>query len=188
MSAAGWLDMNAALENLRSPPESQSPQKPRRKRRSSYAGRSASTAGVHGRGSIGTISSGIFKSFRERFLSSSSGESANYRKLRQRDAETGRIGENASSSSESSGEDEEPSSSSSVEDLFANEAERRKWQRKTSDQIEGTEPILDRILPEYRFIGIGIGIRGGSVDGSDFQLLCLMVGCTQGLIFARNGG
>ncbi|XP_037720430.1 venom dipeptidyl peptidase 4 isoform X2 [Drosophila subpulchrella] len=134
MSAAGWLDMNAALENLRSPPESQSPQKPRRKRRSSYAGRSASTAGVHGRGSIGTISSGIFKSFRERFLSSSSGESANYRKLRQRDAETGRIGANASSSSESSGEDEEPSSSSSVEDLFANEAERRKWQRKTSEQ------------------------------------------------------
>jgi len=134
MSAAGWLDMNAALENLRSPPESQSPQKPRRKRRSSYAGRSASTAGVHGRGSIGTISSGIFKSFRERFLSSSSGESANYRKLRQKDAESGRIGANASSSSESSGEDEEPSSSSSVEDLFANEAERRKWQRKTSEQ------------------------------------------------------
>jgi len=134
MSAAGWLDMNAALENLRSPPESQSSQKPRRKRRSSYAGRSALTAGVHGRGSIGTISSGIFKSFRERFLSSSSGESANYRKLRQRDAESGRIGANASSSSDSSGEDEEPSSSSSVEDLFANEAERRKWQRKTSEQ------------------------------------------------------
>uniref|UniRef100_A0A6P4FKQ8 Uncharacterized protein LOC108052532 n=1 Tax=Drosophila rhopaloa TaxID=1041015 RepID=A0A6P4FKQ8_DRORH len=106
-------------------------QNPRRKRRSSHAGRSASTAGIHGRGSIGSISSGIFKAFRERFLSSD--DSGDYRKLRQRDAESGRMGANATSSTDSSGEDEEPSSSSSVEDLFANEAERRKWQRKNSE-------------------------------------------------------
>ncbi|EDW41484.1 GM25473 [Drosophila sechellia] len=128
MSAAGWLDMNAALQNLDSPPESV--KKVRTKRRSSYAGRSSSAAGVHGRGSIGTISSGIIKSFRERFLSSSSGDSGKYRKLRQRDAESGRM----ASASSSSGEDEDPSSSSSVEDLFANEAERRNWHRKTSEK------------------------------------------------------
>ncbi|XP_052848496.1 venom dipeptidyl peptidase 4 isoform X2 [Drosophila gunungcola] len=136
MSAAGWLDMNAALQNLNSTPEST--QKSRGKRRSSYAGRRASTAGVHGRGSIGSISSGIFKAFRERFLSSD--DSGDYRKLRQRDAESGRMGAgaNASSSTDSSGEDAEPSSSSSVEDLFSNEAERRKWQRKTSEQRRRT--------------------------------------------------
>jgi len=129
MSAAGWLDMNAALQNLDSPPESV--KKARTKRRSSYAGRTTATAGVHGRGSIGTISSGIIKSFRERFLSNSSGDSGKYRKLRQRDAESGRM---EASGSSSSGENEDPSSSSSVEDLFANEAERRNWHRKTSEK------------------------------------------------------
>ncbi|KAH8294414.1 hypothetical protein KR054_012502 [Drosophila jambulina] len=130
MSAAGWLDMNAALQSLNENPEPNVRPGTRQKRRSSYAGRSATTAGVHGRGSIGSVSAGLYKAFRERFLSSDD-SSGNYRKLRQRDAELGR---NGSSSTDSSGEDGEPSSSSSVEDLFASEADRRKWQRKTSEQ------------------------------------------------------
>ncbi|KAH8334766.1 hypothetical protein KR074_010347 [Drosophila pseudoananassae] len=134
MSAAGWLDMNAALQSLGEPAAEPKPNsRPRSKRRSSYAGRTAPTTGVHGRGSIGSVSAGLYKAFRERFLSSD--ESGDYRKLRQRDAEAGRVGANASSSTESSGEEADlPSSSSSVEDLFAKETERRKWQRKSSDQ------------------------------------------------------
>ncbi|KPU77939.1 uncharacterized protein Dana_GF24616, isoform C [Drosophila ananassae] len=134
MSAAGWLDMNAALQSLdESAAEPKPNSRPRAKRRSSYAGRSASTTGVHGRGSIGSVSAGLYKAFRDRFLSSD--ESGDYRKLRQRDAEAGRVGANASSSTESSGEEADlPSSSSSVEDLFAKETERRKWQRKSSEQ------------------------------------------------------
>ncbi|XP_020798245.1 venom dipeptidyl peptidase 4 isoform X1 [Drosophila serrata] len=130
MSAAGWLDMNAALQSLNENSEPNVRPGTRQKRRSSYAGRSAATAGVHGRGSIGSVSAGLYKAFRERFLSSDD-SSGNYRKLRQRDAELGR---NPSSSTDTSGEDGEPSSSSSVEDLFASEADRRKWQRKTSEQ------------------------------------------------------
>ncbi|KAH8379593.1 hypothetical protein KR009_005911 [Drosophila setifemur] len=125
--------MNAALQSLAGPegaePKPSSNPKPRSKRRSSYAGRNASTAAVHGRGSIGSVSAGLYKAFRERFLSSD--DSGDYRKLRQRDAE---IGVNASSPAESSGEEGEPSSSSSVEDIFASETERRKWRRKSSEQ------------------------------------------------------
>ncbi|KAH8269938.1 hypothetical protein KR018_000057, partial [Drosophila ironensis] len=102
--------------------------RPKSKRRSSYGGRSASNAS----GSIGSVSSGLYKAFREKFVSSD--ESGDYRKLRQRDAEAGRLGASASSSADSSGEEGEPSSSSSVEDLFAGETERRKWQRKSSEQ------------------------------------------------------
>ncbi|EDW26290.1 GL24516 [Drosophila persimilis] len=109
---------------------------PRPKRRSSYAGRTAPVAAIHGRGSIGSIgsigsvSAGIYKAFRERFLSSD--DSGDYRKLRQRDAEAGQQGLDPYQSSGSSGEEGEPSSSSSVEDLFASETERRQWRRRSA--------------------------------------------------------
>lgn len=105
-------------------------------------------AGVHG-GYIGSVSAGIYKSFRERFMngavsagSGSSSSDVDYRVLRQRDAEAGKLSSSGSSSDEEQEEDddqeEEGLSSSSVEDLFASEAERRKWRRKAQPERRST--------------------------------------------------
>lgn len=124
-------------------------QQQQQRRRSSYDGRSA--AGIHGGGSrpgyIGSVSAGIYKSFRERFMngngSAGSGGSSDcsnvdYRVLRQRDAELGKLSSSGSSSEQELEEEEEQegalSSSSSVEDIFASEAERRKWRRKVQPE------------------------------------------------------
>jgi len=111
-----------------------------KQRRSAASGSVA--AGIHGRGrsSIGSVSAVLYKSFRERFMSSANGSGSgsdaggNYRVLRQRDAETG-IMDNELSSNESSSDNElSQLSSSSVEDLFANEKERRNWRQKRPER------------------------------------------------------
>ncbi|XP_034121967.1 venom dipeptidyl peptidase 4 isoform X2 [Drosophila guanche] len=100
----------------------------RNKRRIRFARRTA----VQGRGSIGGVSAGIYKAFRERFLSSD--DSGDYRKLRQRDAEAGQVwSDHFQSSGSSGGEREQEPSSSSVEDLFTSETEHRQWRRQSAE-------------------------------------------------------
>ncbi|XP_030386247.1 venom dipeptidyl peptidase 4-like [Scaptodrosophila lebanonensis] len=110
----------------------------RRKTKRRGGRRAAAAAAVHGRESIGSVSSTLYKAFRERFLSGNASTSkvGDYRELRQRDAESGQhldvvadaesVGEESDSGSRLSS-----SSSSSVEDLFVHET-RRKWRRKGS--------------------------------------------------------
>ncbi|KAH8307473.1 hypothetical protein KR044_012861, partial [Drosophila immigrans] len=109
-------------------------QKAAEQRRRSYVG---SAAGVHGRSSIGSVSAVLYKSFRERFMSLSGGsgsDSGNYRALRQRDAEAGRLDNDLSSNGSSSDAELSQLSSSSVDDLFANETERRNWRQKLPER------------------------------------------------------
>lgn len=143
----------ASLDLLGAQPTSVAARQQRRRSSSSngYDRRSpkaaAAAAGVHG-GYIGSVSAGIYKSFRERFMngavsagSGSSSSDVDYRVLRQRDAEAGKLSSSGSSSEEEQEEeedDEEGLSSSSVEDLFASEAERRKWRRKSQPERRST--------------------------------------------------
>lgn len=133
----------------------------------------AAAAGVHG-GYIGSVSAGIYKSFRERFMngavsagSGSSSSDVDYRVLRQRDAEAGQLSSSGSSSDEQEGEDdqeEEGLSSSSVEDLFASEAERRKWRRKAQPERRSTAKGKQRrrrrkVSAARSGPGFGAGVR-----------------------------
>lgn len=140
----------ASLDLLGAQPTSVAARQQRRRSSSNgYDRRSpkaaAAAAGVHG-GYIGSVSAGIYKSFRERFMngavsagSGSSSSDVDYRVLRQRDAEAGKLSSSGSSSDEEQEEDdEEELSSSSVEDLFASEAERRKWRRKAQPERRST--------------------------------------------------
>lgn len=143
----------ASLDLLGAQPTSVAARQQRRRSSSgSYDRRSpkaaAAAAGVHG-GYIGSVSAGIYKSFRERFMngavsagSGSSSSDVDYRVLRQRDAEAGKLSSSGSSSDEEQEEEddeqEEGLSSSSVEDLFASEAERRKWRRKAQPERRST--------------------------------------------------
>lgn len=138
----------ASLDLLGAQPTSVAARQQRRRgSSSSYDRRSAkaAAAGVHG-GYIGSVSAGIYKSFRERFMSGAgsagsggSSSDVDYRALRQRDAEAGKLSSSDSSSDEQQQQEAEGlSSSSSVEDLFASEAERRKWRRKTQPERRST--------------------------------------------------
>ncbi|KAH8369575.1 hypothetical protein KR093_000201 [Drosophila rubida] len=124
MSAAGFLDAQQSASVAAA------------KRRRSYG----NAARVHGRSSGGGVSAVLYKSFRERFMSLSAGSSSDagvsdYRVLRQRDAEAARVDDELSSNGSSSdAELSQLSSSSSVEDLFANETERRNWRQKTAPE------------------------------------------------------
>ncbi|XP_060656606.1 venom dipeptidyl peptidase 4 isoform X1 [Drosophila nasuta] len=148
MSAAGFLDAQSASV------ASAARQKAAEKRRRSYG----HAAGIHGhsrgrsrsRSSIGSVSAVLYKSFRERFMSASGGSSSggdgNYRVLRQRDAEAGRMdNELSSNASSSDGELSQLSSrSSSVDDLFANETERRTWRQKLPERSQRSKRKVDR--------------------------------------------
>lgn len=141
----------ASLDLLGAQPTSVAARQQRRRGSSngSYDRRSAkaATAGVHGgsSGYIGSVSAGIYKSFRERFMSGAgsagsggSSSDVDYRALRQRDAEAGKLSSSDSSSDEQQQQEAEGlSSSSSVEDLFASEAERRKTQPERRSTTKG---------------------------------------------------
>ncbi|KAH8405979.1 hypothetical protein KR215_001367, partial [Drosophila sulfurigaster] len=146
--AAGFLDAQSASV------ASAARQKAAEKRRRSYG----HAAGIHGhsrgrsrsRSSIGSVSAVLYKSFRERFMSASGGSSSggdgNYRVLRQRDAEAGRMdNELSSNASSSDGELSQLSSrSSSVDDLFANETERRTWRQKLPERSQRSKRKVGR--------------------------------------------
>lgn len=170
----------ASLDLLGAQPTSVAARQQRRRSSSGSNGydrrspKAAAAAGVHG-GYIGSVSAGIYKSFRERFMngavsagSGSSSSDVDYRVLRQRDAEAGQLSSSGSSSDEEQeGEDdeqEEELSSSSVEDLFASEAERRKWRRKAQPERRSTAKGKQRrgrrkVSAARSGPGFGAGVR-----------------------------
>ncbi|TDG51215.1 hypothetical protein AWZ03_002302 [Drosophila navojoa] len=111
------------------------------KRRSQGRRSAAASAAIHGR--IASVGAGLYKSFRGRFKSSAgSSEATDYRPLRQRDVEAGKLQNDLNSSDSSdveslhssdpgSGSGSGSGSDSSVENLFGNETEERtQWRRK----------------------------------------------------------
>lgn len=180
----------ASLDLLGAQPTSVAARQQRRRSSSgNYDRRSpkAAAAGVHG-GYIGSVSAGIYKSFRERFMngavsagSGSSSSDVDYRVLRQRDAEAGKLSSSGSSSDEEQEEEEDDDqeeeglSSSSVEDLFASEAERRKWRRKAQPERRSTAKGNRRrrrrkVSAARSGHGLGPALGPESVPGFPFRM------------------
>lgn len=172
----------ASLDLLGAQPTSVAARQQRRRSSSgsnSYDRRSpkaAAAAGVHG-GYIGSVSAGIYKSFRERFMngagSGSSSSDVDYRVLRQRDVEAGKLSSSGSSSDEQEEDDEQEEglSSSSVEDLFASEAERKKWHRKAQPERRSTTKGKQRRRRrKVSAARSGPGLGPGSVPGFPFRM------------------
>lgn len=113
------------------------------KRRSQGRRSAAATAGIHG--SIASVGAGLYKSFRERFKNSAASSAASsavsdYRPLRQRDAEAGKLQNELNLSDSSDVEslqssDSDSGSGSSVENLFGNETERGQWRKKKKPAV-----------------------------------------------------
>ncbi|XP_023171383.2 venom dipeptidyl peptidase 4 isoform X2 [Drosophila hydei] len=109
------------------------------KRRSQGRRSAAATAGIHG--SIASVGAGLYKSFRERFRNSAASSAvSDYRPLRQRDAEAGKLQNELNLSDSSDVEslqssDSDSGSGSSVENLFGNETERGQWRKKKKPAV-----------------------------------------------------